>query len=60
MIGTIHDIPTTIPTMNIEQLTAINQVWTNNAMQLGYFCLVVGFLIGACAGYIFCKRYHGL
>lgn len=60
MIGTIHDIPTTIPTMNIGQLTAINQAWTHNAMQLGYFCLAVGFLIGVGAGYIFCKRYHGL
>jgi hypothetical protein len=48
--GTIHDVPTMIPTLDnscLPFITAMNQAWWNNSIQLGIFCLVVGFLIGA-------------
>ena len=63
MIGTIHDIPTPLPTMNnacLPLLTQMNQAWWHNAMMFGYFCLAAGFLIGVAAGYVACKRYYGI
>lgn len=57
--GTIHDLPTIVPAINPEQLAAINQLWWNNAMQLGWFCLGVGFLIGMVTGYYYCKGKYG-
>lgn len=57
--GTIHDMPTVIPTLNsscLPFLTAMNQAWWNNAMQLGWLCLVVGFLIGAVSVYLYYRR----
>jgi hypothetical protein len=38
------------------QLAAINQLWYNNAMQLGWVCLGVGFLIGAVSVYLYYWR----
>lgn len=47
------------PAIDPVTLAAINQAWMNNAMQLGSFCLVVGFLIGFGSAYIFYKRNYG-
>ena len=58
--GTIHDIPTLAPAaIDPAQMAAINAVWWHNAMQLGYFCLAVGFLIGLISGYYYCKGKYG-
>jgi hypothetical protein len=57
--GTIHDVPPVIPTLNdscLPFITAMNQVWWNNSMKLGIFCLIVGFAIGAIAVYWHFKR----
>lgn len=58
--GTIHDIPTLAPApIDMAQLEAINQLWYNNAMHLGWFCLGMGFLIGMMTGYYYCKGKYG-
>jgi hypothetical protein len=60
--GTIHDMPTVIPTLDnscLPFITAMNQVWWNNSMKLGVICLIVGFLIGIAAGYYYCKGNYG-
>lgn len=54
--GTIHDVPTIMPAIDPAQLAAINQLWWHNAMMLGYFCLGVGFLIGAGSVYLYYWR----
>ena len=57
--GTIHDVPTVIPTLDnscLPFLTAMNQAWLTNSMELGVFYLMVGFLIGAIAVYVHFKR----
>jgi hypothetical protein len=51
--GTIHDLPTIAPVIDPVQLAAINAAWLHNAIQLGWFCLVVGFLIGLATMYLY-------
>jgi len=62
MSSLILDAPLLVTTPAIDPVTlaAINQAWTNNAMQLGYFCLAVGFLIGFGSAYIYFKRNYGI
>jgi hypothetical protein len=57
----ILDVPTAIQTPAIDplMLAQLNSAWWNNAMQLGYFCLVVGFAIGFASAYIYQKRKYG-
>jgi len=58
----ILDAPLAVQTMAIDPgtLAQINQAWMNNTMQLGYFCLAVGFLIGFGSAYIYFKRNYGV
>jgi len=49
----------TTPAIDPATLAAINQAWTSNAMMLGEFCLVVGFLIGFGSAYMYFKRNYG-
>lgn len=37
-------------------LAQLNDAWMHNAMLLGYFCLAVGFTIGAVSVYIYMRR----
>jgi len=41
---------------NASQWYVQQQAFKDVAMQLGYFCLVVGAIIGALAGYYYAKR----
>lgn len=62
MIATIHDIPTTIPTMAAQCLPYINQVnsdWFINARIAGIAFFCIGIAIGATFGYFFAKGKYG-
>jgi ABC-type xylose transport system permease subunit len=41
---------------NATQWLAQQQQFRETAMQFGYFCLIVGCIIGALAGYYYAKR----
>lgn len=43
-------------TIDPVALQQINAAWMRNAMQLGTFCLIVGFLIGAGSVYLYYWR----
>jgi hypothetical protein len=45
--------------LNASQWTAQQKAFEQVAFQLGYFCLVVGAVIGFIAGYIYVKRRYG-
>lgn len=57
----ISDVPRVIETPVIDPvvLAQLNDAWMHNAMQLGYFCLAVGFVIGFTSAYIYQKRKYG-
>ena len=44
---------------NTTQWLAQQQQFYDVAMQFGYFCLTVGGIIGALAGYYYAKRKYG-
>lgn len=44
---------------NATEWEAQNRAFTDVALQLGYFCLAVGFIIGIIAGYLWAKRKYG-
>lgn len=47
---------TPVDPINPVQLAAINQQWTELAWQLGIACLIIGFIIGILAGYMYGKN----
>jgi vacuolar-type H+-ATPase subunit I/STV1 len=57
----LNDLPLVVTTPAIDPgtLAAINQAWLNNATQLGYFALAIGFVIGFISGYFYLKRKYG-
>jgi hypothetical protein len=57
----VLDVPTIMPTPAIDpvMLAQLNEAWTHNAMQLGYFGLAVGFAIGFVSAYLYQKRKYG-
>lgn len=46
-------------TNNSLELIQMSQAWHDLAMQLGWFCLIVGFVIGVSAGYLYSRRKYG-
>lgn len=44
---------------NATQWMAQQQAFMDTAKQFGYFCLIVGAIIGALAGYYYAKRKYG-
>jgi ABC-type xylose transport system permease subunit len=44
---------------NSIELIQMSQAWHDLAMQLGWFCLIVGFIIGVTAGYWYSRRKYG-
>ena len=44
---------------NASEWLVQQQQFREVALQLGYFALVVGFLMGLVAGYYYCKRKYG-
>lgn len=54
----ILDQPLPVVTNAIDPvlLSQINDAWMHNAMLLGYFCLAVGFIIGAVSVYFYMGR----
>jgi vacuolar-type H+-ATPase subunit I/STV1 len=57
----VLDLPTVMPTQAIDpvMLAQLNEAWMHNTMQLGYFALVVGFVIGFASAYYYQKRKYG-
>lgn len=44
---------------NTIELIQMSDAWWSLAMQLGTFCLVVGFIIGVSSGYLYARRKYG-
>jgi len=44
---------------NTTEWFAISQGFRDTAMQFGYFCLIVGGILGALTGYYYAKRKYG-
>lgn len=44
---------------NATEWIAVSQEFHNTAMQFGYFCLIVGGIVGALVGYYYAKRKYG-
>lgn len=47
------------PAIDPAMLAQLNEAWTHNAMQLGWFALAVGFVIGFASAYFYQKRKYG-
>lgn len=57
----ILDTPAIIATQAIDPgtLATLNEAWTTNAIQLGWICLAVGFIIGFASATLYFRRKYG-